>query len=91
MNTRLDQHIREILKAKHQRRQWTRLVSVLAAFVVFFTSLEMSSPASTASTDDSPVIKEYYMNEETAEVSDGVSSPDTVPDDVSAEEVSRAD
>ena len=93
MNTRLDQHIREILKAKHQRRQWTRLVSVLAAFVVFFTSLEMSSPASTASTDDSPVIEEYYTEEETTETvvtesSVGNTSADATPDIISAEEVS---
>ena len=41
-----------------------RVVSCLAAFVVFITSVELTSPAETTTIENSPVIEENYAVEE---------------------------
>ena len=64
MNSRLYQRVQDILKAKRRRAAWMRVVSCLAAFIVFITSVELTSPAETTTIENSPVIEENYAVEE---------------------------
>ncbi len=67
MNSRLNQRIQDILKAKHRRKVWARIVAILGIFVVLFTSLQLSSPADAVTEDQSPVIAEYYSEGENSD------------------------
>ena len=68
MNSRLNQRIQDILKAKHRRKVWARIVAILGVFVVLFTSLQLSSPADAVTEDHSPVIAEYYSEGENSDL-----------------------
>ena len=62
MNSNLNRHIQEILLAKHRTRVWNRIVALMAAAVVLFTSMQLSSPADAVTQDNSPIIEEHYSD-----------------------------